>query len=73
MKHRRDFGKVVAGAHSALTTSRFARLMAYSILYVLLGLPLAVIVPATEIKTSGTYLDYSYGYFKQSVSLLPKA
>ncbi|BGP51503.1 a-factor receptor [Rhodotorula kratochvilovae] len=62
IRHRRNFGRVVAGAHSALTTARFMRLGAVSIAYLCVGVPLSVWSAVVNIQASGRYYDYSWAY-----------
>nr|AER30221.1 mating pheromone receptor a2 [Rhodosporidiobolus colostri] len=64
IRHRRNFHRVVAGAHSALTTTRFIRLAALSISYLAIGVPLAIYGAVNAIDLSGPYLDYSWSYFR---------
>jgi pheromone a factor receptor len=68
IRHRRNFGRVVAGAHSALTTTRFIRLAALSFSYLLVGAPLTIYSTIINIRLSGRYLDYSWSYLHSSVS-----
>lgn len=70
IKHRRDFGRVVAGAHSALTTARFIRLAALSVSYLLVGLPLCLYTFSSNLLSSGLYYDYSWSYLHGSVSTM---
>ena len=70
IKHRRDFGRVVSGAHSALTTSRFVRLAALSFSYLLIGLPLCIYTTLSNIASSQAYFDYSWDYLHSVVSSL---
>ncbi|GAA5923408.1 hypothetical protein JCM3775_007531 [Rhodotorula graminis] len=62
VRHRRNFGRVVAGAHSALTTARFIRLGAVSMAYLCVGVPLSVWSAIVNIQSSGRYYDYSWTY-----------
>jgi len=62
IRHRRNFGRVVAGAHSALTTARFIRLGAVSMAYLCVGVPLSVWSAIVNIQSSGRYYDYSWTY-----------
>ncbi|POY70136.1 hypothetical protein BMF94_6857 [Rhodotorula taiwanensis] len=60
--HRRDFRRVVAGSHSALTTTRFLRLTALSLSYLCIGMPLAFVSAVQYVRSSGPYSDYSWEY-----------
>lgn len=60
--HRRDFRRVVSGSHSALSTTRFMRLMGLSIAYLCIGIPLAFYSAAVNVRTSLRYSDYSWKY-----------
>nr|AER30229.1 mating pheromone receptor a2 [Sporobolomyces ruberrimus] len=71
VRHRRDFSRVVAGAHSALTTGRFLHLLALSISYLLVGAPLSISSTISYVKTSGKYYDYSWGYIHSAWKLFP--
>lgn len=62
VKHRRNFGRIVAGSHSALNTSRFIRLAALSLSYLLIALPFNIYSMLTNIASSGVYSDYSWDY-----------
>ncbi|GAA5845424.1 hypothetical protein JCM11251_005069 [Rhodosporidiobolus azoricus] len=66
IRHRRNFGRIVAGAHSALTTSRFVRLAVLSMSYLCIGVPLSLFSVIQNIATSGRYLDYSWQYFRST-------
>ncbi|GAA5958365.1 hypothetical protein JCM10213_002284 [Rhodosporidiobolus nylandii] len=66
VRHRRNFRRVVAGAHSALTTTRFIRLAVLSISYLLIGVPLTLYSTIINIRTSGRYYDYSWTYFRKT-------
>ncbi|BGP19926.1 a-factor receptor [Rhodosporidiobolus nylandii] len=55
-----------AGAHSALTTTRFIRLAVLSISYLLIGVPLTLYSTIINIRTSGRYYDYSWTYFRKT-------
>lgn len=67
-KHRQNFGRVVSGAHSALTTSRFIRLASLSFMYLLVGLPLAIYTTLVDISSSDQYFDYNWEYLHSIVS-----
>jgi len=67
IRHRRNFGRVVAGAHSALTTARFIRLGAVSMAYLCVGVPLSVWSAIVNIQSSGRYYDYSWTYTHSAV------
>jgi len=69
VQHRRDFSRVVAGAHSALTTSRFLHLLALSISYLLVGAPLSIYSTISYVRTSEKYYDYSWEYIHSAVSV----
>ncbi|GAA5994360.1 hypothetical protein JCM5350_004299 [Sporobolomyces pararoseus] len=68
IRHRRDFSRVVAGAHSALTTGRFLHLLALSISYLLVGAPLSIYSTISYVRTSKKYYDYSWAYFHSANS-----
>jgi hypothetical protein len=68
--HRRDLRRVVAAAHSALTTTRFMRLTALCVAYLCVGIPLAFVSAYQYINTAGTYADYSWTYMRSGVSSL---
>lgn len=68
VKHRHNFGRVVAGAHSALTTTRFVRLAGLSFSYLAIGLPLCVYSTMADIAGGGAYFDYSWSYLHSLVS-----
>lgn len=70
VKHRRNFGRVVAGAHSALTTTRFIRLAGLSFSYLAIGLPLCVYSTMSDIARGGAYFDYSWSYLHSLVSAI---
>lgn len=67
IRHRRNFGRIVAGAHSALTTGRFVRLAILSMSYLCIGVPLSLFSVIQNIATSGRYFDYSWHYFRSTV------
>lgn len=67
IKHRRNFGRVVAGAHSALTTARFVRLAALSGSYLVVGLPLCLYTFSSNLQSGGLYFDYSWLYLHDAV------
>lgn len=69
VKHRRNFGRVVAGAHSALTTARFVRLAALSVSYLVVGLPLCLYTFSSNLQSGGLYFDYSWSYLHDAVSM----
>ncbi|GAA6025205.1 hypothetical protein JCM10207_001490 [Rhodosporidiobolus poonsookiae] len=71
IRHRRNFARVVAGSHSALTTSRFMRLLALSLSYLLIGVPLALWTTVEAIRRSQRYSDYSWNYFRSAWHLAP--
>ncbi|EGU11457.1 Pheromone receptor mating-type A2 [Rhodotorula toruloides ATCC 204091] len=71
VRHRRNFRRVVAGAHSALTTARFIRLAALSISYLCIGGPLAFYSAVSYIETSRRYTDYSWQYVHSAWKLEP--
>ncbi|GAA6041905.1 hypothetical protein JCM8097_000214 [Rhodosporidiobolus ruineniae] len=73
IRHRRNFNRVVAGAHSALTTTRFIRLAALSISYLLIGVPLTIYSTITLIMQTGRYYDYSWAYFRSAWEHQPVA
>ncbi|GAA5858588.1 hypothetical protein JCM8547_001377 [Rhodosporidiobolus lusitaniae] len=66
VRHRRNFSRVVAGAHSALTTARFLRLAALSMSYLCIGVPLTLYSTVLNIASSGDYFDYSWTYFRST-------
>lgn len=68
---RRDFSRIVSGAHSAITPSRFARLAIYCFFYLAIGLPLAVWGTLEELKGLGIYYDYSFSYIHSTVRDMP--
>ncbi|KAK4045912.1 a-factor receptor [Microbotryomycetes sp. JL201] len=70
VKHRRDYRRVVTGAHSALTTGRFIRLAALAFSYLAIGAPLAVYSTIVNIKESGRYYEYNWRYFHSTPSAL---
>ncbi|GAA5852135.1 hypothetical protein JCM5353_005975 [Sporobolomyces roseus] len=63
--------RVVAGAHSALTTSRFLHLLALSISYLLVGAPLSIYSTISYVRTSEKYYDYSWEYIHSAWKLFP--
>ncbi|KWU41069.1 fungal pheromone STE3G-protein-coupled receptor [Rhodotorula sp. JG-1b] len=67
--HRRDLRRVVAGSHSALTTTRFMRLTALCIAYLCIGIPLAFVSAYQYISTAGIYADYSWAYMRSGWSV----
>nr|AER30205.1 mating pheromone receptor a2 [Rhodotorula araucariae] len=71
IRHRRNFGRVVAGAHSALTTSRFIRLGAVSIAYLCVGVPLSMWSTIVNVRSSGRYYDYSWAYIHSAWKVHP--
>ncbi|GAA5969591.1 hypothetical protein JCM3765_003443 [Sporobolomyces pararoseus] len=67
IRHRRDFSRVVAGPHSALTTGRFLHLLALSISYLLVGAPLSIYSTISYVRTSKKYYDYSWAYIHSAI------
>ncbi|SCV73067.1 BQ2448_6992 [Microbotryum intermedium] len=62
VRHRRNFQRVVAGSHSALTTARFIRLAILSFSYLLIAMPLAVYGTIIDLSITGRYFEYSWTY-----------
>nr|AER30236.1 mating pheromone receptor a2 [Sporobolomyces longiusculus] len=71
IRHRRNFRHVVSGAHSALTTSRFLHLLALSVSYLFIGVPLSISSTISYVRTSGKYYDYSWEYIHSAWHLYP--
>lgn len=67
IQHRRDFHRLVANSQSALNTSRFLRLLALSILFLAINLPLSILWVQATIAGAGDYKDYDWDYIHAHV------
>jgi hypothetical protein len=67
-RHRHSFGKLLANADSALTSSRFVRLVLLSGAYALFTLPLSIYQFTLQLKVGEGYRPYDWAEFHVGVS-----
>lgn len=68
IQHRRDLRRLVVSSQSALNTSRFLRLLALSMLYLAINLPMSIVWVRSTVASSGEYIDYDWDFIHQFVS-----
>ena len=69
LKHRRNFGKLVANSNSALTTSRFIRLCLLAGAYILLTVPVTIYTLILQIQVGGAYAPYNWDWIHRGVGV----